>query len=67
MNRFNRLNEEELLKVKQAGYDVDINEEYGEDDYKRCINVIGEYIMSHSKNEIPRIENEFINIVRKIG
>ena len=67
MNRFNGLNEEELLKVKQAGYEVNINEEYSEDDYKRCVNVIGEYIMSHSKKDIPKIENEFINIVRKIS
>lgn len=67
MNRFKGLNEEELLKVKQAGYDVDVNGEYSEEDYKRCVNVIGEYIMSHSKNDIPKIENEFINIVRKIS
>lgn len=66
MNRFKGLNKEELLKVQQAGFCVDVNEEYSEEDYKRCMNVIGEYIMSHSKNEIPKIENEFINIVRKI-
>lgn len=67
MNKFKGLNDDELLKVQQAGFFVDVNAEYSEEDYKRCVNVIGEYIMSHSKNEIPKIENEFINIVRKIS
>ena len=67
MNRFTKLNENELLLVKEAGYAVDITKEYSEEDYKRCVNVIGEYIMSHSKNEIPKIENEFNNILRKIS
>lgn len=67
MNRFKGLNKEELLKVQQAGFFADVNEEYSEEDYKRCVNVIGEYIMSHSKNEIPKIENEFNNILIKIS
>lgn len=67
MNRFKGLNKDELLKVQQAGFLADVNAEYSEEDYKRCVNVIGEYIMSHSKNEIPKIENEFNNILIKIS
>jgi len=66
MNRFKKLNEEELLKVKKAGYIVDENKEYTKEDYEKCANVICDYIMSHSKNEIPKIENEFSSTLRKI-
>ena len=40
--------------------------DYNEDEYRRCANTVVEYIMSHSKNEIPKIENEFSVILRKI-
>ena len=36
------------------------------EDYEKCATVISDYIMSHSKNDIPKIENEFRNILSKI-
>ena len=47
-------------------YTIDENKEYSKEDYERCASVISDYIMSHSKNEIPRIEMEFSSVLRKI-
>jgi len=66
MNKFNSLNEKEKALIKKAGYIVRENIDYSEEDYEKCTNVICDYIMSHSKNEIPRIENEFSSTLRKI-
>lgn len=66
MNRFAKLNEKELSLVKKAGYTIDKNKEYSKEDYERCASVISDYIMSHSKNEIPRIDIEFSSVLRKI-
>lgn len=66
MNRFVGLNEKEIDLVKKAGYIIEENKEYSKEDYERCANVISDYIMSHSKNEIPKIENEFRDILSKI-
>lgn len=66
MNRFKELNEKERLLVKKAGYIVDENKEYSNEDYEKCANKICDYIMSHSKNEIPKIESEYSSTLRKI-
>lgn len=66
MNRFEVLNEKEINLVEKAGYTIDKNKEYSKQDYEKCANVICEYIMSHSKNEIPKIEMEFSSVLRKI-
>lgn len=66
MNKFNKLDEKERSLLKKVGYIVEDNKEYSEEDYEKCANVICEYIMSHSKNEIPKIENEFGSTLRKI-
>ena len=66
MNRFARLNDKEMFLVKKAGYTIEESKEYSKEDYERCASVISDYIMSHSKNEIPRIEMEFSSVLRKI-
>ena len=67
MNKFNELTEKEIMMLEQAGYFIkQKNIDYNEDEYRRCANTVVEYIMSHSKNEIPKIENEFSVILRKI-
>lgn len=66
MNRFAKLNEKELSLVKKAGYTIEENKEYSKEDYERCASVISDYIMSHSKSEIPRIDIEFSSVLRKI-
>lgn len=66
MNRFTNLNEKELSLIKEAGYEVEQNKEYSIEDYNKCESIIGEYIMSHSKNDIPNIENKFRGILGKI-
>ncbi len=66
MNKFNELTEKEIMMLEQAGYFIKQNIDYNEDEYMRCANTVVEYIMSHSKNEIPKIENEFSVILRKI-
>lgn len=66
MNRFKELNEKDLSLLKRAGYIVENDKEYSVEDYEKCASVICDYIMSHSKNEIPKIENEFNEILRKI-
>mgnify|MGYP006347649695 CR=1 FL=1 len=66
MNRFKGLNEKEIYLVKKAGYTIEENKVYSKEDYERCASVISDYIMSHSKNEIPRIEMEFSSVLRKI-
>lgn len=59
-------NEKEIDLVKKAGYIIEENKEYIKEDYEKCATVISDYIMSHSKNDIPKIENEFRNILSKI-
>ena len=66
MNRFKGLNEKEIYLVKKAGYTIEENKVYSTEDYERCASVLSDYIMSHSKNEIPRIEMEFSSVLRKI-
>ena len=66
MNKFSELEEKEKTLIKKAGYIVEENKEYSEEDYEKCANVISDYIMNHSKNEIPKITNEFSGILRKI-
>lgn len=66
MNRFKGLNEKEMCLVRKAGYTIEENKEYSKEDYEKCASVISDYIMSHSKNEIPRIEMEFSSVLRKI-
>lgn len=66
MNRFAGLNEKEIDLVEKAGYIIEENKEYLKEDYERCANVISDYIMSHSKKEIPKIENEYSSVLRKI-
>lgn len=66
MNRFKELNEKELALLQEAGYIVEINKDYSDLDYERCANTITDYIMSHSKNEIPEVENKYRDILRKI-
>lgn len=66
MNKFNKLDEKEMSLLKKVGYIVEDNKEYSEEDYEKCANIICEYIMSHSKNEIPRIDIEFSSVLRKI-
>ena len=66
MNRFKELNEKDLSLLKRAGYIVEEDKEYSEEDYEKCASVICDYIMNHSKNEIPKVENEFSGILRKI-
>lgn len=66
MNRFAGLNEQEMALVKKAGYIIEENREYSEEDYERCANVISDYIMNHSKNDIPKIQKEFSSTLRKI-
>ena len=66
MNRFAKLNEKEMALVKKAGYTIEENKEYSKEDYEKCASIISDYIMSHSKNEIPKIEIEFGSVLRKI-
>lgn len=66
MNKFKELNEKEKSLIKETGYMIEENKEYSKEDYEKCTNVICDYIMSHSKNEISKIENEFSSILRKI-
>lgn len=66
MNRFAKLNEKEMSLVKKAGYIIEENKEYLEEDYEKCANVISDYIMNHSKNDIPKIQKEFSSTLRKI-
>ena len=66
MNKFKGLNNEQLLKVKQAGYIIDENKQYTKYDYEQCANTILDYIMSHSKNEIPKIQKMYNDILKKI-
>ena len=66
MNRFKELNDNEKSLLKKAGYIVEENRDYSEEDYQKCASVVCDYIMSHSKNEIPKIENEFSSTLRKI-
>lgn len=66
MNKFAGLNEKEMFLVKKAGYIIEEKNEYLKEDYERCANVISDYIMNHSKNDIPKIQKEFSSILRKI-
>lgn len=66
MNRFTKLNEKEKSLVEKAGYTIEENKEYSEEDYESCANTISDYIMLHSKNDIPKIQREFSNILTKI-
>ncbi len=66
MNKFDGLDKKEKALIEKAGYTVEENKEYSEEDYEKCASVICDFIMSHSKNEIPTIENEFSSILRKI-
>lgn len=66
MNRFKELNEKELALLQETGYIVEINKDYSNLDYERCANTITDYIMSHSKNEIPKIQNIYNSILNKI-
>lgn len=66
MNKFAKLNEKERSLLKKAGYTIEENKEYSKEDYERCASVISDYIMSHSKNEIPRIDVEYSSVLRKI-
>lgn len=66
MNKFEGLDKREKALIKKTGYIVEEDREYSEEDYEKCASVICDYIMNHSKNEIPKIENEFSSILRKI-
>jgi len=66
MNKFYGLDKREKALIEKAGYIVEEDKEYSEEDYEKCASVICDYIMNHSKNEIPKIENEFSGILRKI-
>ncbi|MBP3595936.1 MAG: hypothetical protein J6J60_00830 [Clostridia bacterium] len=66
MNKFAELNEKEMSLLKKAGYIVDENKEYSKEDYEKCANVISEYIMNHSKNDIPIVQREFSSTLRKL-
>ena len=66
MNRFERLNKEQLTMINETGYIIEDNKEYSEEDYEKCASFICDYIMSHSKNEIPKIESKFNEILRII-
>ena len=66
MNRFAGLNEQEMSLVKKAGYIIEEKNEYSKEDYERCANVISDYIMNHSKNDIPKIQKQFSSTLRKI-
>lgn len=66
MNRFERLNKEQLAMVNETGYIIEDDKEYSEEDYEKCASFICDYIMSHSKNEIPKIESKFNEILRII-
>ena len=52
--------------VKKAGYIIEEKNEYSNEDYERCANVISDYIMNHSKNDIPKIQQQFSSTLRKI-
>ena len=66
MNRFAGLNEQEMSLVKKAGYIIEDKNEYSKEDYERCANVISDYIMNHSKNDIPKIQQQYSSTLRKI-
>lgn len=66
MNKFYGLDKREKALIEKAGYIVEEDKEYSEEDYEKCASVICDYIMNHSKNEIPKIENEFSSVLRKI-
>ena len=66
MNRFAKLNDKEISLIKEAGYSIEEKNEYLEEDYEKCVNIISDYIMNHSKNDIPNIQNKYSNILRKI-
>lgn len=66
MNKFKELNEKELVLVKEAGYVVEVNKEYSDEDYEKCANTISDYIMNHSKNDIPKVQHIYNDILRKI-
>jgi len=66
MNKFNGLNEKEIELIKETGYVIELNNEYSEEDYEKCATTISDYIMNHSKNEIPKVENKYRDILRKI-
>lgn len=66
MNRFDKLNADEKDLVRKTGYIIIEGKEYTEEDYEKCANGISDYIMSHSKNEIPKVQKEFSSTLRKI-
>lgn len=66
MNRFAELNEKEKSLVEKTGYIIEEKNEYSKEDYEKCANAISEYIMNHSKNDIPKIQEEFRTTLRKI-
>ena len=63
------LNAERSLSItKMYNYNkvADNFKDYSDADYERCANTITDYIMSHSKNEIPKVQNIYNNILSKI-
>lgn len=66
MNKFEELNEKEIELIKKAGYAIEENKEYSEEDYERCASTISYYIMNHSKNEIPKVQKVYRDVLGKI-
>ena len=65
MNKLYELDKREKELLEEAGYIIE-DREYSAEDYEKCANFICDYIMNHSKNEIPKIENKYSSILRKI-
>lgn len=66
MSRFDELNDYEKDLVRKTGFIIVEGKEYTEEDYEKCANGICNHIMSHSKNEIPKVQKEFSSTLRKI-
>lgn len=65
MNLYNGLNKEDMTLLQEAGIEIK-NREYDQEELKKSENQVVEYIMSHSMNEISKVERRYRNLLQKI-
>lgn len=65
MNLYNGLNKEDMTLLQEAGVEIK-NREYDQEELKKCESQVVEYIMSHSMNEISKVERRYRNLLQKI-
>ena len=54
-----------MTLLQEAGIEIK-NREYDQEELKKCENQVVEYIMSHSMNEISKVERRYRNLLQKI-